>query len=71
MFSDTFFTLFHDFLGGVTEKRVSLLPLPGGGGHPTVQSYIHCRGSHLIKTSIIIHNHNTAVLTHYAIITIH
>ena len=28
MFSDIFFTLFHDFLGGVTEKRVSLLPLP-------------------------------------------
>ena len=27
MFSDIFFTLFHDFLGGVTEKRVSLLPL--------------------------------------------
>ena len=28
MFSDIFFTLFHDFLGGVTEKRVSLRPLP-------------------------------------------
>ena len=27
MFSDIFFTLFPDFLGGVTEKRVSLLPL--------------------------------------------
>ena len=32
MFSDIFFTLFPDFLGGVTEKRVSLLPLQGGGG---------------------------------------
>ena len=31
MFSDIFFTLFHDFLGGVTEKRVSLRPLKGGG----------------------------------------
>ena len=31
MFSDIFFTLFPDFLGGVTEKRVSLLPLQGGG----------------------------------------
>ena len=27
MFSDIFFTLFHDFLGGVTEKRLSLRPL--------------------------------------------
>ena len=32
MFSDIFFTLFHDFLLSVTEKRASLCSLKGGGG---------------------------------------
>ena len=32
MFSDIFFTLFHDFLLSVTEKRASPRSLGGGGG---------------------------------------
>ena len=31
MFSDIIFTLFHDFLLSVTEKRASLCSLGGGG----------------------------------------
>ena len=31
MFSDIFFTLFHDFLLSVTEKRASPRSLEGGG----------------------------------------
>ena len=52
MFSDIFFTLFHDFLGGVTEKRVSLRPQilggkidpPPGGRHENKVRGVRVRG---------------------------